>query len=261
MIFILRMILFVFALNHVWADEVIPYDWSKVLEIPPGAHLQEGSQILHFKSQDNHYTNNPRSIEFVEKYLSKAKKLQSDAQVIKAGSEAVTLKGMFLEMGVCTGKTINFIAALNSREKIYGFDSFEGLPEEWIRKDAFFKKGTFAYKKNVSIPPVLHNVYLYKGWFKDTLPKFKEEILGTKPIAFLHIDCGLYSSTKDVFNNLKDNIIPGTIIVFDEFYNYPGSDLHEWKAFNEFLEEKQLGIEYLAYNENHEQVAVKIIQK
>jgi predicted O-methyltransferase YrrM len=74
-------------------------------------------------------------------------------------------------------------------------------------------------------------VELYGGLFKDTLTTFKKEILQKTPISFLHVDCDIYSSTKDMFEALGDNIVPGTIMVFDELYNYPGFDKHEWKAF------------------------------
>lgn len=160
-------------------------------------------------------------------------------------------------MGVFRGNTINFIAKNSPEKIIYGFDSFEWLPEHWQRDDTnSFVKGYFAIN---GLPAVEINVQLIKGWFNNTLPLFKENILHKLPIAFLHIDCDLYSSTKTVFDVLGDNIVPGTIIVFDELYNYPGFDKHEIKALYEFLETKNFSIEYLAYNVNHEQVAVKII--
>jgi len=247
-------------LGTVQAEEVKPYDWSQVLQIPPGAGQHEGLQIFHFKSTNKRYTNDPEAKSFVEKYLKKAKRLKSDAGVLKYASQKVTLaKGVYLEMGVCTGKTINFIAGLNPHQVIYGFDSFEGLPEDWVRKDKTFAKGTFAFKEGTTIPPVLHNVRLTKGLFKDVLPTFKDSLNGM-PIAFLHIDCDIYSSTKDILDTLGNNIIPGTIIVFDELYNYPGFENHEWKALQEFLKKKNLGIEFLAFNVNHEQVAVKILK-
>lgn len=55
-------------------------------------------------------------------------------------------------MGVCTGKTVNFIAALNPTQKVYGFDSFEGLPEDWIREDQVIPIGTFAFKILMNCP-------------------------------------------------------------------------------------------------------------
>lgn len=162
-------------------------------------------------------------------------------------------------MGVCTGRTINFIAALNPEKVIYGFDSFEGLPETWLREDVYIPKGTFAFKEKDTLPPVLHNVRLIKGLFKDTLPTFKKTILNDKPIAFLHVDCDIYSSTKDIFDILGTNIVPGTIIVFDEFYNYPGSENHEFKAFQEFIQKSGKKARYIAFNQYFEQAAVKII--
>jgi len=41
---------------------------------------------------------------------------------------------------------------------------------------------------------------------------------------------GAYSSTKTVFDTLADRIVPGTVIVFDEFFNYPGSKRGESKG-------------------------------
>lgn len=47
--------------------------------------------------------------------------------------------GLYLEFGVFQGTTINYIAQQKENETIYGFDSFEGLPEDWGN----IKKGTF----------------------------------------------------------------------------------------------------------------------
>lgn len=237
------------------------FDWSTVLQIPPGTEYKEGNQILHFKSKNKHYTENNQANDFVKNFLSDSEPLQSDAEVLKAGSDAVVLDGAYLEMGVCTGKTINFIAALNPHKKIYGFDSFKGLPEDWARPDVNISQGTFGFKDSSIVPAVLHNVVLYKGWFSETLPAFKQTILKDTPIAFLHIDSDIYSAAQDIFTALGDNIVPGTILVFDEFYNYPECENHEIKALNEFLLTHNLAVTYLAFNIYHEQVAVKIVKK
>lgn len=78
-------------------------------------------------------------------------------------------------------------------------------------------------------------------------------------ISYLHIDSNLYSSAKTIFNFIGDRIVVGTIIVFDEYFNYPGWQNDEFKAFNEFIVENKLTYEYLTYNGNGEQVALKII--
>ena len=78
----------------------------------------------------------------------------------------------------------------------YGFDSFEGLPEDWRtegdRKN-FDRKGKLA-------PVHFPNIRLVKGWFNETIPKFKESVIDSiknQKVAFLHIDCDIYSSTVD----------------------------------------------------------------
>lgn len=79
-----------------------------------------------------------------------------------------------------------------------------------------------------------------------------------KILFFLHIDCDLYSSTKVVFDFLKNQIVKGTVIVFDEYFNYPGWQNGEFKAFKEFVIQNNVEYEYLTYNRYHEQVAVII---
>ncbi len=163
----------------------------------------------------------------------------------------VTLDGLYLEFGVYSGNTINHIAEARPDVAVYGFDSFEGLPESWR---SGFEKGKFA--KDI-LPEVRENVQLIKGWFDDSLPEFVKDHNGQ--CAFLHVDCDLYSSTKTIFENLKDSIKPGTIIVFDEYFNYPNWQNHEYKAFQEFITDSGLKYEYLGYVYTLEQVAVKIL--
>ena len=238
-----------------WGGE--KFDWSKVLNIPPGSDQIGGNQILHFKSVNKHYSKDAQATAFVQEYLLDAQALTSDAEVLRFGSDQVKISGLFIELGVCTGKTINFLAALNPHQQIYGFDSFEGLPEDWIRRDKVIAKGTFKYKNPDALPPVLHNVVLIKGWFNETLPNFVKKY--QEPIAFLHVDSDIYSAAATAFEILGDHIQPGTVIVFDEMYNYPGFENHEFKAFQEFLNKRQLKAKYLAYNIYHEQVAIQII--
>ena len=67
------------------------------------------------------------------------------------------------------------------------------------------------------MPPVLHNVTLVKGMFHETLPEFKKQVLKSTPIAFLHIDSDIDASAKEIFNQLFDNIVSGTVIVLMKF--------------------------------------------
>lgn len=164
--------------------------------------------------------------------------------------QRVTLDGLYLEFGVFAGVTINKIAQLCPDKTIYGFDSFSGLPEDWGNTP----KGTFGIPQP---PPVEKNVELVIGWFDAKLPSFCHSI-GDKPAAFIHIDCDIYSSTQTILSQLKPRIIPGTIIVFDEYFNYPGWRQHEWKAFQEFIEHTGHAYRYIGLVPVHTQVSVII---
>lgn len=155
---------------------------------------------------------------------------------------------LFLEFGTYKGELINFCSSLIPEAKFYGFDSFEGLPESF----SIWKRGRFDIKGK--LPKVNKNVSLIKGYFNETLPKFLEE--HKEKAAFIHIDCDLYSSTKTIFENIYDRIVPNTVIQFDEYYNYPGWRNHEFKAFQEFC--KKYSVEYEYIGISHMQVALVI---
>ncbi len=159
-------------------------------------------------------------------------------------------EGLYCEFGVWTGLTINHIAS-RTDHTIHGFDSFEGLPEDWRTR---YPKGTFSLE---GLPKVRKNVALHKGWFDESLPGWAEENPG--PIIFIHFDADLYSSTKTVLDILADRIVPGTVIQFDEYFNYPGWQDGEYKAFKEFVESRDIKFEYIGYLGDDEQVAVRIL--
>lgn len=159
--------------------------------------------------------------------------------------------GLLLEFGVFTGNSINFISEYHPTRVVYGFDSFEGLPENWTCDP----KG--KYSLGGGLPTVRSNVRLIKGWFDETLPAFVRD--HEEPCSFIHIDCDLYSSTKTVLDHLRGKIVPGTIIVFDDFYNYPGWQQHEYRAFMEFTEECRIKFEYIAYCRYGLHAAVRIL--
>ncbi len=104
------------------------------------------------------------------------------------------------------------------------------------------------------MPRVPRNVVLHGGYFDASLPKWLDEHPG--PVAYIHLDCDLYSSTKTVLNLLAARLIPGSVILFDEYFNYPNWEQHEFKAFQEFVSEKSVRYTYLGYA--RQQVAVRI---
>lgn len=179
------------------------------------------------------------------------------AQLLKFILEEYVKKGdyknkLFLEFGVFEGWSINYCSSIMPEVKFYGFDSFEGLPET----SSVWTKGAFDIKGR--LPKVNDNVSLIKGYFNDTLPDFLRE--HKEKAAFIHIDCDLYSSTKTIFENIYDRIVPNTIIEFDEYYNYSGWRNHEFKAFQEFCKKYSVEYEYIAVSVMQVAVLIKSIK-
>ena len=184
------------------------------------------------------------SASFYEEFMLTARAFETDLLLLSHAMSMAPTQGLILEFGVASGRTIRHVAGITSRN-IHGFDSFEGLPEAWRTG---FEQGAFKQR----LPEVPGNVTLHQGWFSDSLPRFVESTAG--PIALLHIDCDLYSSTAFVLNALRDRIQTGTIIVFDEYFNYPGWKHHEHKAFQEFAAASGMTFRFDSFVPSHQQV-------
>jgi hypothetical protein len=76
-------------------------------------------------------------------------------------------------------------------------------------------------------------------------------------LALAHIDCDIYSSTVTVLDCIAPALQPGSVLVFDEFFNYPGFMRHEYKAFFEFVERYQIAYEFIGFS--GQQVSIKIL--
>jgi len=146
--------------------------------------------------------------------------------------------GFWAEFGVYTGGTLvmaydNLGPQSEFQGVIAGFDSFEGLPENWV---GGFTKGAFTSEYETVRGLVPESVELYKGWFQDTIKQFKTNHLDTQA-ALIHHDGDLFLSTTITLQLLDDRIVPGTHMIFDELVGYPGYEDHEilalWLWMNE----------------------------
>jgi tetratricopeptide (TPR) repeat protein len=178
------------------------------------------------------------------------KMIGSLRQAFRLGLESARVSGLVLEFGVRFGNTIRQIAGL-TEQQVHGFDSFEGLPEAWHKE----QKGT--YTTHGVIPQVPDNVVLHKGWFEDTLPEFVK--IHKDPVRFMNIDCDLYSATKTILDTLAAQIVPGTVIVFDEYVGNAHWREDEFKAFQEAVRSYGWKYEYLAFSLFTKQVIVRIL--
>jgi hypothetical protein len=171
----------------------------------------------------------------------------------------VSIDGHWMEFGVREGDTMGWLLEKRPNQEIHGFDSWEGLPEEWKTGGKDYAAGSMA----VPMPKFPGNVHLHKGWFDKTLEPWMADNTGT--VAYLHIDSDLYSSAIYVLDRLNDRIVPGTLIVFDELSNFRLSGklnnwpIHEWRALFEWLGKNDRVVDPVARSCMY-QAAVKVVK-
>lgn len=149
--------------------------------------------------------------------------------------------GLRLEFGVWRGNSIKRCSARFPKQHWYGFDSFEGFPDD----------GRIDWQKPfkvIEMPDIGKNVTLVKGYFSDTLDPF----LGDTPgeVAFVNVDCDIYSSTVDIFSALEKHkrLKPGVIIYFDELINYVDYMWNESLALFEMCERTGFGLKWICHD-------------
>ena len=157
----------------------------------------------------------------------------------------------YLEFGVWQGESLTRWTELNTNRssRFYGFDTFEGIPEDWNK---LTPKGTFD--TGGEPPPVCdQRVQFVKGLFQDTLHDFLDRTQWTG-LPIIHIDCDLYSSTLYSLSVVDRILQVGSIIIFDEFYDLT----HEFAAFDDYVRSFYRTWDALACTPNLAQVAIRI---
>jgi predicted O-methyltransferase YrrM len=183
--------------------------------------------------------------EYAAEHMRGAHASTDKNEVFLRGLDQAPQDGLFLEFGVGCGRTIN-LAAGHVNVTVHGFDRFEDQRKEW-------QPGVPPKRRRPSVRP---NVTLHVGRFQDTLPGFAAA--NDASIAFLHANFRHYTSTEIIFQHLGDRLRPGTVIVFDRYFNFPGWRNHAYRSFQELVQERSLSYRYLAYNTVGTNVAAQI---
>jgi len=191
------------------------------------------------------------AVDYIIAHMPEALVLPDRLDLLKFALSRAPAAGLVLEFGVEKGASLRHLASLTART-VHGFDSFEGLPGDW----AGTKEAAGAFDLKGRLPKVPANAQLHVGWFDATLPPFLAA--DASVCALVHVDCDIYVSTVAVFKELRGRIVPGTVIVFDEYFNYPGWRNHEYKAFQEFIAASGLTYRYLGFAAEKGHVAVVI---
>lgn len=158
---------------------------------------------------------------------------------LRASLDQASHDGLWLEFGVGAGNTLRCIVASANETHVVGFDSFEGLTEDWWIRP----KGSFRQE----IIPDIKGAEIVVGMFEDTVLNWFSTRKDSK-ITFVHIDCDLYAGAKCALTCIAPYLVPGCIISFDELIGYDGWELHEWKALYETVViEKLFSFEWLQH--------------
>jgi Macrocin-O-methyltransferase (TylF) len=231
--------------NHDRASTVMKTDSAASRGLPPyrekcleifGRELARGDNALLWSFD---YESPESEQLFTFMYGMKCSRLGKYIETIKSEG----LEGAIVEFGVNDGGSLSHLVekceALGLRLPIFGFDSFEGLPEVSPHDLSCFQAGQFAAPVDAVAQKLKchqrKHVHLVKGWFSETLAT--KEIMADPSlsrIAFAHVDCDLYGSAVDCLKFLERRLISGAFLIFDD---WTFSESHgETKAFFEWFD-------------------------
>lgn len=178
--------------------------------------------------------------------------------------KTIDLPGDIVELGVYRGASLmswaNFLEIRNMgdrQKQVFGFDNFAGF-SEFDQKDGRqddgtgkavggFDGGAFEaiLKDAVSIfdndrfIPYKPRIKLVKGNIEETIPRFVEANPGLR-ISLLHFDVDLYNPTKTALEYLWPLVVPGGVVLFDEYAIRPWEG--ESKAVDEYFKDHPVTI-------------------
>ena len=160
----------------------------------------------------------------------------------------------FYEFGVWRASSFKYL--IKVFKKGYGFDTFTGLPENWVFKNGSVAQKAGTYTSDGNVPKIKGGEFIV-GKFEDTLPVFFSE---TRPIAsVINFDADLYSSTICALNFSKQVMDKDTILIFDELIINESWEQDEFRALSEFCSINNFSYEVIAISFFTKQVAIKLI--
>jgi len=217
------------------------------------------------KEVEKIFTKNPDSIEIklenFPKYVRR-QHLKRFLTLYEIYKKLISVKGSIIELGVFRGFSLTTWAKLsaimepeNLIRKVYGFDTYEGFPsihKKDITQEYDHEVGHFytdVYEELTHLNEVfnkdrflghINKIELIKGDCTKTIPDFLQK----NPhllVGMLFIDLDLYEPTYYTLNKLWDLVVPGGVIVFDEYGLVPWGG--EATAFDQFCKEQNIEIE------------------
>lgn len=166
--------------------------------------------------------------------------------------------GALIEVGVWRGGTGTIIATqaknCGIKDKVFLCDTFTGVVKAG-KEDSLYVNGEHADTSLQTVKDLVHtrmkldNVELLQGIFPDQTGHRVEGL----QFRFCHIDVDVYQSAKDVVEWIWDKMVPGGIIVYDD-YGFYGCD-----GITKYVNEQMLAKDRLVFhNINGHAVIVKL---
>ncbi|HPG00741.1 MAG TPA: TylF/MycF/NovP-related O-methyltransferase [Kiritimatiellia bacterium] len=187
--------------------------------------------------------------------------------------QTMHLPGSVAEFGVYNGSTFLFLARLieifnasqhetagSSSRHLYGFESFAGFselsPEDLPQspapstkrvgglqgdRKAFFEQFDFLRQSSA----IADRFHIVEGDVCKTLPEFAKNHSGVR-LSLVLLDVDLYEPSKVILDHIYDIVVPGGIIVFDEYGipEWPG----ETQAVDEFLAKHPMSLQAIPWS-------------
>jgi hypothetical protein len=148
--------------------------------------------------------------------------------------------GVLVEFGVAKGDwlamMLDHMDCGGTRREVWGFDSFEGLPDpdpvadghRWTRGQ--YASSIEAAQSKLRLGDRTH-AHLVKGWFQETLASAQAQTI--QDIAFARVDCDLYGSSVECLRFLSHRLSNGSVLMFDDWPHHIAYG--ETKAFKEWV--------------------------
>lgn len=161
--------------------------------------------------------------------------------------------GDYLEFGVCHGTSMLCMhralgAASVTSMRLFGFDSFEGLPESAATDDGgLWKPGQFNSDYDYTRARLEQagvdwdRTFLIQGWFSDSLTEEMRREHALERVSIIMVDCDMYLSAKEALSFCAPLIQDHAVVMFDDWGAFAGrlAEHHqgERRAFEEFMRE------------------------
>jgi len=172
----------------------------------------------------------------------------------------LNLPGDVFEMGVFKAGSLIRWASFrqllenNHSRRIVGFDTFGEFPVKGVELDvdleyveAFVAKAgeglSCEQVEQILSRKGFENIELREGNVSDTLPHFVMHNPACR-IALLHLDLNVKEPTKFVLEALYDRVVPGGLIVIDDYTSVVGAT----EAIDDLVADKGLKIEKLSFH-------------